>query len=193
MLDLRNRYHELTGAFADKRWGEKRLTEEVAALEEKEQKRKVKREEEAKKAALAAERQALIESRGSLDEFIGRIYVEEDDEDTNKFRHALRKAVRAIDNEKEAIAKFNEDLQKNPVYALEWSKGMFEVAAKAAVAREMISAFELGVTYANWKEWANKEALRRARSTSFSTSPTSNLMSSYLTEAWVDVVDSYWD
>jgi hypothetical protein len=191
-LELSNEYHELIGCRADGRWSHDRLVQEVEKLREVRAVMKAKKEAEKEKRRVAKEIcEARIAARGSLEEFIQ--YRNRDDltEEDQKFAYALRRAVQNIEMEKSELEKFVVEVQKNPTYALSWSKGMFEVAGKAAVSREMIGWFEHGETYTAWIEYATKEALRRTRSPSMSTSPTSNLMDTYIAAAWADAANGF--
>jgi hypothetical protein len=192
LFDLRNQYHELSGDFADGRWKEPRLKQEISRLlEVKAEKEAKAAEAEAQKLAAKAEREALITARGTLEEFILKRSSDMLSESDQKFAFSLRRAVSVIEQEKVAVAKFAKEVQENPSYALSWSKGLFELTAKAAVAKEMTYWFTLGGTYEGWVENAQSEALRKARSPAMSTSPTSNLMDTYIAAAWADAVSGW--
>lgn len=191
--ELREQYENLSGYPADGRWKESRLLSEVEVLLEKKAEKEARLAEEEKQRQIAKEmREARIAARGTLQEFIEKRFADGLSESDQKFSFALRRAVAKIEREKTEIAKFAKDVQENPSYALSWSKGLFEVAANAKVARQMIYWFEQGGTYEGWVEEARKEALRMARSPSMSTSPTSNLMDSYTAAAWADAADDWW-
>ena len=194
LSELRNQYKELSGDFADGRRKEPRLAEEVSRLLEAKAEKKAKAAEvEAKKLAVKAEQEARIAARGPLEEFISKRSSDILAESDQRFAFSLRRAALAIEQEKVAVANFAKEVQENPVYALSWSKGLIEVTAKAAVAKEMTSWFEAGRTYEGWINNAQKEALRKASSPAMSTSPTSNLMETYMTAAWADAAqDDRW-
>jgi alanyl-tRNA synthetase len=193
MFDLRNSYHELTGKFADQRWGLPRLQSEVSRLLGEKAAREAERLEAENQKRIEKEiLEARIAQRGNLTEFIGLRNSDHLDEEEHRFAYALRRAVSLVEQEANEVEKFANELRKNPTYALSWSKGLFEMTAKAAVARQMIHWFNHGGTYSGWVEEATKEALRKARSPSMSTSPTSNLMETYIAAAWADAVSGWW-
>jgi hypothetical protein len=193
LSELRDQYKELSGDFADGRWKEPRLAEEVSRLLEAKAEKEAKAAEvEAKKLAVKAEQEARIAERGTLEEFLSKRRSDMLSESDEKFAFLLRRAVWVIEQEKVAVTNFAKEVQENPIYALSWSKGLFEVTAKAKVAREMIFWFEAGRTYEGWIVNAQEEALRMARSPAMSTSPTSNLMETYIAAAWADAASGWW-
>ena len=194
LSELRNQYQNLSGDFADGRWKEPRLAEEISRLLEAKAEKEAKAAEiEAQKLAVKAEQEARIAARGPLQEFISKRSSDILAESDQRFAFSLRRAVLAIEQEKVAVANFAKEVQENPIYALSWSKGLFEVTAKAAIAKEMVVWFEAGRTYEGWIKNAQKEALRKASSPAMSTSPTSNLMETYMTAAWADAAqDNRW-
>lgn len=183
-VELRNEYHVLTGYFSDKRWGLARLTEEVTKLREKREAADAQRAaEEAIKAAEKAERDARIAARGSVEEFVAKKDLEESE---RKLSWLIRRALGAIEREETKLKDFAKSMSENPLYALSWSKDVFAVSANAAVAKELLKAFAAGATLEEWKEEARRNALRMARNPSMSTSPTSNLVDTYVCAAWAD-------
>lgn len=184
--DMRSEYHDLTGNFADGRWGLSRLQEEVSSLRKEKAAREAARLEAENKKRIAQEiRDARIARRGSADEFM-EYNKNEMEEDDRKMAWAMRAAKRNLDEEANRLKKFAKSMEENPVYALSWSKDVFEVSAKGFVARELFAAFEYGASYEEWKKEASRNALRMTRNPSMSTSPTSNLMDVYLAAAWAD-------
>jgi hypothetical protein len=184
-IELRKEYFELCGIFADNRWGLERLANEVTALRDKREKAAALRAAaEAKRAIEKSEREKRIAERGSLEDFMSQKDMEESE---RKLSWLLRRAKNDIEQEKTRLADFAKSMSENPVYALSWSKDVFAISAKAAVARALISAFEGGITFEEWKEEARLNALRMARNPSMSSSPTSNLMDIYLGAAWAEV------
>lgn len=184
LVELRKEYHVLTGDFADKRWGFNRLAEEVAKLRAaKFIKDAARAAEEARNAAKKAERDARIVSRGSVEEFIAKRDLEDSE---RKLSWLIRRAMGAIEREAKKLEDFAKSMSENPLYALSWSKDVFEISAKAAVAKELLKAFEMGATFEEWQEEARRNAMRLARNPSMSTSPTSNLVDTYVCAAWAD-------
>jgi hypothetical protein len=183
-VELRNEYHVLTCEFADRRWGVARLTEEVAKLREaKAVKDTARAAEEARKAVEKAERDARIAARGSVEEFTTKRDLEDSE---RKLSWLLRRAMGEIEHEAKKLKDFAKSMSENPLYALSWSKDVFDASAKAAVAKDLVGAFEAGVTFEEWQEEARLNAMRMARSPAMSTSPTSNLVDTYLCAAWAD-------
>jgi hypothetical protein len=182
---LRDEYHELTpGGSVDSRWGIARLTEEVAKLREaKAAKDAARAAEETRKNAEKVERDARIASRGSVEEFVANRDLEESE---RKLSWLIRRALGAIEREEKKLKDFAKSMSENPLYALSWSKDVFETSAKAAVAKELLRAFEMGATFEEWQEEARRNAMRLARNPSMSTSPTSNLVDTYVCAAWAD-------
>ena len=190
---LRIQFQELSGRRADGRWSVDKLKENVEQLIlENEMREAEVAEREAKKAQIKAEQEARIAARGSVEEFVEKWSSDDLSESDKKFSYSLRRALSAIEQEKVAVANFAKEVQENPIYALSWSKGLFEVTAKAKVAREMIFWFEAGRTYEGWIVNAQEEALRMARSPAMSTSPTSNLMETYIAAVWADAASGWW-
>jgi hypothetical protein len=191
-VDLGNVYHKLTGNFADRRWGLPRLQAEVSRLQEEKEIREAERIAAENHKRIAQEiREARIARRGILNDFIHQRNSDQLNEEERRFAYALRRAVSLVEQQTNEVEKFANELRKNPTYALSWSKGLFEMTAKAEVARQMIHWFNQGGTFSGWVEEATKEALRKARSPSMSTSPTSNLMETYIAAAWADAVSGW--
>lgn len=101
-------------------------------------------------------------------------------------------------NYREQIAKWAKDLETNPLSALSWSNGTFEVAAKLEVAARLLNfvtsdrAKEMSDedVAKTMNDWAHQEVLRRARTVENSTSRTANLAEDYLRSAWVRVLET---
>lgn len=182
---LCNEYYKLTyGSQADARWGVARLTEEVSKLlAAKSVKDAARAVEEARKAAEKAERDARIASRGSVEEFIASKELEDSE---RKLSWLLRRAMGEIEREAKTLKDFAKSMSENPLYALSWSKEVFEKSARASVAKELLKAFEMGATFEEWQEEARRNAMRMARHPAMSTSPTSNLVDTYVCAAWAD-------
>ena len=95
----------------------------------------------------------------------------------------LREAIEGYEaRAQEIIEDFKERLDKNPLYALEWSLGAFEAAAKideAATAHNYVRAIERGnLTTGQALEKLEKQmiqSLRMGTRLNGSSSPTSNL------------------
>ena len=184
LVELRNEYHVLTGYYADKRWGLPRLTEEVTKLREKREAANAQRAaEEAIKAAEKAERNARIAARGPVEEFVAKKDLEDSEQ---KLSWLIRLAMGEIEREARKLKDFAKSMSENPLYALSWSEDVFEISAKAAVAKELLKAFEMGATFEEWQEEARRNSMRLARNPSMSTSPTSNLVDTYVCAAWAD-------
>jgi len=193
LSELRDQYKELSGDFADGRWKEPRLAEEVSRLLEAKAEKEAKAAEAERQKQIAKEmKEARIAARGPLEKFIQNRSSDFLSESDQRFAFSLRLAVSVIEQEKTSLEKFAKEVQETPSYALSWSKSLFEVVGKATVAKEMVKWFENGATYEGWVENAQSEALRKARSPAMSTSPTSNLMETYIAAAWADAVSGWW-
>lgn len=139
-----------------------------------------------------AERQARIESRGSLEDFIESGYSLKDKSEQN-YSFLLARAQRKVKEFETEKTKFMKSLEQDPVHAMSWSRGLFNAAANYSVAKQILDAFEYGPTFEDVKEYAMKEALRKARSaTNQSTSQTSNLTDQAIMEAWAEVASGHW-
>lgn len=191
--ELQSQFHTLSGFKADGRWSVQKLTEEVDELRKKDAERKAAVAEREEQDRLAhEERLARIEARGPLDEFVKSRHNETLSESDRKFASKLRRAVSVIECEQKELKKFAEQVVENPTHALSWSKGLFVLVAEAVVAREMVNWFERGGTFEGWVTHATKTALAKGRSPSMSTSPTSNLMDTFVAAAWADVAEDRW-
>jgi len=183
-VDLRKEYITLVGHSPDNRWGIPRLTEEVAKLREvKAVIDAARAAEETRKDAEKAERDARVASRGSVEEFIAKRDLEDSE---RKLSWLIRRAINDIEREVAKLKDFAKSMSENPLYALSWSKDVFETSAKAAIAKELLKAFEMGATFEEWQEEARRNAMRMARNPSMSTSPTSNLVDMCVCAAWAD-------
>lgn len=97
----------------------------------------------------------------------------------------------------EKAVKWGAEFAEDPMYALEWSKTTFECVARAHVAarvrRMLLEKNEEGeYCYSHFgdiQDRAKEEALRGARNRKFSTSPTSNLLTQFVTAAWAEAVE----
>lgn len=136
--------------------------------------------EAARKAKLAAE----AARRGTLDSFVER--ARDMSEDDRALGWKLRYFQRDEQAWDEVKAKFVENLDKHPTYALSWSGDMFAAAAALEVAREVRAMFEAGVDAVDMTDYCLREAMRGARNlgNSRSTSNTSNLVDDTKTRAW---------
>ena len=91
----------------------------------------------------------------------------------------------------DAIDQFKKKLDNGAAYAFEWSQSAFEAAAIIEVATPALEYLrgDAAATVDLVKESWTREALQRARSPEFSTSVTSNLMSTYRTAALAKLLD----
>lgn len=90
-------------------------------------------------------------------------------------------------------AKFIEQLDSNPTYALNWSEGLFEMAALDVAASELLGAFSNAkrptpLTWAECQEYCTEQVLRHTDCQN-STSPTANLMKLATLQAWVKILN----
>ena len=109
LSELRDQYKELSGDFADGRWKEPRLAEEVSRLlEAKAEKEAEAAEAERQKQVAKEMREARITARGPLEEFIQNRYSDFLSESDQRFAFSLRRAVLLIEKEKTSLEKFDE-------------------------------------------------------------------------------------
>jgi hypothetical protein len=185
--ELLAQFETLSGYTADGRWSVQRLAEKVEELTKAAAEKAAQKAAEEKEKQIANEiRKARIAARGSVNDFVELWSSSTASDDDRAFAYSLRRALHDIEREAKEIERFTEELRKSPTYALSWSKGLFELSGKAVVAHEMINWFEHGATFKEWLEHATDQAIGKARSPSMSTSPTSNLMDTYIAAAWAD-------
>jgi hypothetical protein len=116
-----------------------------------------------------------------LDDYRAQPHVR-DAERSQRFQWRLRSDV---DGAEDALTRFAGRLEKDPASAFEWGTDAVEAAAKLKVARTVqLVVAEHGLDVAG--QVARQETLRRARSTSRSTSPMSNLVEDGLRAAWAE-------
>ncbi len=106
----------------------------------------------------------------------------------------LNKRVEAAQKK---LNKFKEDLDVNPVYAMEWSLSTFTAAAEHKVfgllAHAIDARAEKGEAYPEIikgiTESCQREVNMRARDSSASTSPTANVMNREILGCWADALE----
>jgi hypothetical protein len=87
-----------------------------------------------------------------------------------------RKYVNEVEYCKARMAKFKENLDKDPAHAFEWSGEYFQVAANYKVASIIVASMEgEGIDLRSLQEYLLGFVLHGARYPSQSTSPTTNL------------------
>lgn len=139
--------------------------------------------EEAKQAAVRAKHEANIERRGTdmsvwcgkiMDDYLGRRdELSKEERDEHMFFDNVQ---RELERANEVLEQFVKDIQRDPVYALEWGMKAFSAAAKYKVHSQIKYWFENGLSVAEIKEILEQETFRGSRSPARSTSPSSNLM-----------------
>lgn len=101
-----------------------------------------------------------------------------------------------IERERAVLSKFREELDKNPVYALEWSNNVFTAAARVEVYGRILKALREQLVEAEGNEAevlgrmqraCEQQALRYLRSGSSSTSVVKNLVRECEATAYADV------
>ncbi len=91
---------------------------------------------------------------------------------------------------RENLNKFVESFQKDPSYALRWSDHTFTTAAKVDVYGTVLSwLLNDEVTMEQIISEIKSQALRGAMYPEHSTSIPSNLMATYKTQAWAELVE----
>ena len=86
---------------------------------------------------------------------------------------------RTVDVETAKIAKFQEELAKDPAYALSWSNDVFQSAARLKVAKMLADAFSSGCTVEDIRDMLMDRVMHKSIYPTQSTSPTSNLIEQY--------------
>ena len=86
------------------------------------------------------------------------------------------------------IQKFKENLDKDPLYALSWSKDTFKAAAMLDLLQWVIPVFEKHEAQVVADE-LTRRLIQRATCPAQSTSPTSNLVDDYKTAVIAEVLD----
>lgn len=110
-----------------------------------------------------------------------------------------------LDKERDVIASFIKNLNDDPANALEWSKNCFAAAARLKIYGQAYRAItkddgtpELHRTRVdgssfntldNLAEFSQKEVNSKARSPSYSSSPTTNLMEQEYLAAWSNILE----
>ncbi len=147
--------------------------------------------EEAKRAELQAQHEANVARRGtSLAEYresMRHTKINSTSEAWNEFVFFDR-ARRTIDAARKELDTWLVRVTgNNPANAFEWSGGAFAAAAKLSVYGRIEAFFERGLSHEEIIDIYNEEAMRRAGSTTHSTSPTSNLMEDEIRVAYANV------
>lgn len=93
------------------------------------------------------------------------------------------------DGDQSKLDKFMDDFAKDPAHALSWSNGIFEVAARLKVTKQIIAALEAGdATLENIRSTMMDRVMHKSKYPSQSTSPTSNLMEQYELAACANIL-----
>jgi hypothetical protein len=103
---------------------------------------------------------------------------------TQNVTETLRRKIADADK---AIASFQKSLSERPAMAFEWGRDTVSIACEKEVATQLLRVVEdkgLDVAY----EVALSQTINGARWPSHSTSPMSNLASTYMTAAWASFV-----
>lgn len=112
--------------------------------------------------------------------------------DDGEYSYFLRKAFRIIDNFEETKAAFIKKIDEAPLYAMSWSKGFFEEAARYNVAKSVVNDFNYGPTFKDVIEELQRRVIMSARyCANQSTSQTSNLAQQYELQAMAEFIEGY--
>lgn len=175
-LVLADRYYELTGGRADKRWSQTTLALKVAELETQQQELADRIAEKKKAGQTAKEmREALIAERGAFDEF-EKTYRRSNNDNDYRLARAVGWARRVIEAHEKIAAKLAKRYAENPCDAMGWSMEYFQHAAEYRIALGLKQMFEAGDTVESMAGSVMREVLRKAKSPGRSTSPVSNLL-----------------
>lgn len=193
--ELVREYQRLAGyrTTLDRRWGEKRVRQEVTKLidranAEKVRKAKQAAEDAAEKAAL----EAVAATRGEFEAFAATAFADLDRSDEEgKLAYVASSILSQRKTATAAIAKFAAEVVESPSYALSWSINQFKYAAQLEVGHRVQRWIEAGVTYTNIKNEVIRQAMQLASNSSRSTSPTSNLMDDELRVAYVEIAREF--
>ena len=100
-----------------------------------------------------------------------------------------RSIERKLDIAQTQIAEFKEKLNGDVAYTLSWSNAVFAAAAVESVCKSILAAIESGTaTLDNIRSTLSDQILHAAKYPPQSTSPTSNLMETYLTAAKAEIL-----
>ena len=91
---------------------------------------------------------------------------------------------------KRDIKKAAKEMVKNPQHWFEWSRNDFAVAAELAVVQHLLNYYtSKPPDLMDVKIYLTREALRRASNVHSSTSPTSNLLNTFIDAIFADYVE----
>lgn len=189
--ELVREYQRLAGyrTTLDRRWGEKRVRQEVTKLIDRANAEKVRKEDQ---AAKKAELETVAATRGEFDAFAATAFADLDrSEEEGKLAYVASSILSQRKTATAAIAKFAAEVVESPSYALSWSINQFKYAAQLEVGHRVQRWIEAGVTYTNIKNEVIRQAMQLASNSSRSTSPTSNLMDDELRVAYVEIAREF--
>jgi hypothetical protein len=105
----------------------------------------------------------------------------------------LNRADGEIDSNQKDLDKFTKDLLgSHPAYAFEWAHGIMQSTARANVAEKVKRTLTNGGHVWNIRNDLQDKLMQGAKYPSFSTSPTSNLMSQFMTSGvaeWLEIIE----
>lgn len=137
------------------------------------------------------ERETRKAERGTIREFVSKVYKGELSDSEQKMCEVMRKVEIILNQAEDSISKFVKNFQENPAYTLESSYNMFEWTAQYDVAKIIESLYNNGCSFEELEKFANEKIIASARWPSMSTSQTKNLMHQYLLAAWANFMDKY--
>ena len=178
--DLYREYNRLAGRRARPRGAarsEARIRKEIQTMRDQRAESQARADAQAAaEAALKAERQALVDARGTFEEFAAKAYGGNLEGDEQKLAYLARRTKDAEDAYLAELAEFTEKAAKSPAYAMEWSMGLFQGAAKAEVAHLVRHIVETGMSLQDLTEILTRDVFNEASSPQRSTSVPSNLI-----------------
>lgn len=111
-----------------------------------------------------------------------------------KAAHITNMLKRQMEASQASIAKFQADMGKNPVNALEWADAVYEATGRLRIAESILNAMEYQVAEGKTEEEAyaiiltslSAEVIRDMRYLPSSSSQSSNIMANYMrmAKAW---------
>jgi len=95
-----------------------------------------------------------------------------------------------VESCQDSLDKFAKEFAKDPAYALAWSNGTFQKAARLQVLKQIVNALENGDgNLDNIRSTMMDRVLSMSRNPAQSTSPTSNLIEQYELAACAEILD----
>lgn len=187
--DLRNEYAHRFGRYPNRNWKRETIEEKLREDRQREAEEQRRRAEaQAELDRLAAEREQRAAERRTLAEFadnFDRDLIAAD----YPLWHAARWANDVLEGHENIARYLGEKFAKDPAHTMEWGDQYFTRAAHWKVALDFKDVFENGLSKQEIVDTFTREVLRRAASSSRSTSATSNLMEDRLRASYAGLLE----